>query len=527
MRGARTIPLTRRLQLLDEVVAVGDGRLDPDRVATVRAVRRQAEERLARGDQLVVAALCGGTGTGKSSLFNALVGEALAPVGVQRPTTAEPRAWSVGEPGAAAPLLDWLGVDCRHEAPPGPEAPEGLVLVDLPDHDSVVAAHRATVDAFVERVDVLVWVLDPLKYSHHLVHEHYLGRLAEHADVLIVVVNRADELGRDERTLVRDDLRRILAAEGLADARVLLTSARTGEGVDKLRRLLAEEARRRHAIGERIAADVRAVAADLAEDVGEADTPALDAGAVCTAVADAIGVGPVAETSAAEYRATGRAATRTPLARAVISLLALVGRFVHGAKSLLPSRPPQREPRPAVAPVAVQHVVLQVVDRLAAGLPVRWRRRLRARVAVDNPRLARALADAVEAVPLRPPHRRWWTAVAVVLSLAEAAALAGLVWLVALGVVAWLQLPPLPVPDAVGAVPWPTALLLGGAAVRVLGGLVRRRLLTAGAARHRASVARLLRSAAEEVAGREIVAPLRAELEAREHLRAALAAAAA
>lgn len=524
---ARALPLNRRLALLDSVLTLGAERVDPDRLAAAAAVRRQADERLARGDQLIVAALCGGTGSGKSSLFNALVGEELAPVGVQRPTTSEPRAWSVGEPGSAAPLLDWLGVDQRHEAAPGPDAPEGLVLVDLPDHDSVVAGHRATVDAFVERVDVVVWVLDPLKYSHRSVHEEYFRRLTEHAEVLLVVLNRIDELGRDDRELVHDDLRRLLAEQGLGRARVLLTSARTGEGVKELRGVLHAEARRRHAAAQRLAADIRAAVAALSADVGDADTPSLDTAAVHTAVADAVGIGAMAEASAAEYRAAGRAATRTPVARVIARLLAAIGRLVHGAQSLLPHRSPAREPSPTVAPVAVQHAVLQIVDRLAADLPVGWRRRLRSRVPVDGPRLARALADAVEAVPLRPPRRSWWAAVAILLSLAEAAALVGLGWLLVLGAVGWLQLPAPPAPEAVGAVPWPTALLLGGAAVRVLGGLVRRRLLEAGAARHRAGVSRRLRTAAERVAEREIAAPLREELDARERLRAALTQAAA
>lgn len=524
---ARPLPLSRRLALLDEVLALGAERVHPERLAAAAAVRRRADERLARGDQLVVAALCGGTGSGKSSLFNALIGEELAPVSVTRPTTGEPRAWSVGEPGSAGRLLDWLGVDLRHEAAPSRDAAEGLVLIDLPDHDSVVAAHRATVDAFVERVDVVVWVLDPLKYSHRSVHDEYFRRLTEHAEVLLVVLNRIDELGPDDRKLVHGDLRRLLAAEGLGRARVLLTSARTGEGVDELRRVLHDEARRRHAVAGRIAADVRAAAAALSPDVGEADPPSLDAAEVHTAVADAVGVGAMAHASAAEYRSTGRAATRTPVARAIARLVALIGRLVHGAQSLLPRRSSGREPSPAVAPVAVQHAVLRIVNRLAVDLPVRWRRRLHSRVPVDSPRLARALADAVEAVPLRPPRRTWWAAVAVLLSLAEAAALAGLLWLVVLGVVGWLQLPAPPTPDAVGAVPWPTALLFGGAAVRVLGGLVRRRLLEAGAARHRDAVARRLRTAAGRVAEREIIAPLREELDARERLREALARAAA
>ena len=47
----------------------------------------------------------------------------------------------------------------------------GLVLLDLPDHDSTVAAHRIEVDRLVALVDLLVWVLDPQKYADAAVHE--------------------------------------------------------------------------------------------------------------------------------------------------------------------------------------------------------------------------------------------------------------------------------------------------------------------------------------------------------------------
>ena len=63
---------------------------------------------------------------------------------------------------------------------------------------------------------------------------------------------------------------------------------------------------------------------------------------------------------------------------------------------------------------------------------------------------------------------------AAVRGVAEAVALAGAGWLTALAVVAWLQLPALPTPDAIGDVPWPTALLLGGFAVRLLLGVLTR-----------------------------------------------------
>ncbi|MCB2557781.1 50S ribosome-binding GTPase, partial [Listeria monocytogenes] len=80
-----------------------------------------------------VVALAGATGSGKSSLFNALAGADLAAVGVPRPTTAEAMAAVRGD-GAQA-LLDWLGVQRRYRLAADPGSQGGLVLLDLPDHD--------------------------------------------------------------------------------------------------------------------------------------------------------------------------------------------------------------------------------------------------------------------------------------------------------------------------------------------------------------------------------------------------------
>ena len=99
-----------------------------------------------------VVALAGATGSGKSTLFNALTGLELSRVGVRRPTTSAPVACA-WDPRGAAGLLDRLGIPpqvryARHSVlDEEPRAAEdglgGLVLLDLPDHDSAASGHRA------------------------------------------------------------------------------------------------------------------------------------------------------------------------------------------------------------------------------------------------------------------------------------------------------------------------------------------------------------------------------------------------
>jgi GTP-binding protein EngB required for normal cell division len=211
-----------------------------------------------------VVALAGGTGSGKSTLFNALAGANFSPPGVTRPTTKHSHACVWGMEGAA-PLLDWLGVQRRHRyarasaLDEGESSLTGMLLLDLPDHDSVVTGSAALVDRLVKLADMLVWVLDPLKYADASVHRRYLVPLAGHAAVTTVVLNQVDTLSPDQAADCESDLRRLLDAEGLTETPVIVTSATTGTGLNELRRVLGGAVAARRAATDRITADIDAL----------------------------------------------------------------------------------------------------------------------------------------------------------------------------------------------------------------------------------------------------------------------------
>src|SRR5919106_874906 len=119
-RGGRH--LAPRLHALERAVESSRGMIPREVVDRVSGVRANAGERLARGDAAVVVALAGGTGSGKSSLFNAIAGSDVAEVGVKRPTTTDPVALVVGEIEGSDTLLDWLEVRKRFT----PEKPVGI-----------------------------------------------------------------------------------------------------------------------------------------------------------------------------------------------------------------------------------------------------------------------------------------------------------------------------------------------------------------------------------------------------------------
>ncbi len=261
--------LPARLTSLQELTKIGSARtgsegFSQELLTEAEALLRRSGERMRMSASHTVVALAGGTGSGKSSLFNALAGANFSPAGVTRPTTKHSHACVWGMEGAA-PLLDWLGVQRRHRyarasaLDEGEASLTGMLLLDLPDHDSVVTGSAALVDRLVKMADMLVWVLDPLKYADASVHRRYLVPLAGHAAVTTVVLNQVDTLSPDQADDCRSDLRRLLDAEGLTEIQVLVTSATTGVGLDELRRVLASAVAVRQAASERITADIDAL----------------------------------------------------------------------------------------------------------------------------------------------------------------------------------------------------------------------------------------------------------------------------
>jgi predicted GTPase len=151
-------------RVLEAIDALGEGiaagrilELDVDRA---EAVATEAAERLGIAPDAYVVALVGGTGVGKSTLLNALGREEVSPAGARRPTTGSPVAWVARRAvEAVRPLLTRLGVDQprTHDR----DDLDRVVILDLPDIDSLEAGHRAVVESLLPRLDVVAWVTDP------------------------------------------------------------------------------------------------------------------------------------------------------------------------------------------------------------------------------------------------------------------------------------------------------------------------------------------------------------------------------
>ena len=503
------LPLTDRLASLREAVEVADGRLDVPEVGRARTLLAKAGAREALGDATVVA-LAGATGSGKSTLFNALSGSDVSSPGVRRPTTgvAHATVWPRSDGASADRLLDWLEVPRRHVQPDPDPALEGLVLLDLPDHDSTRLENRLEVDRLVELVDVLVWVLDPQKYADAAVHDRYLAPHAGHAGVLLVVLNQVDRLEPPVVQTVCSDLRRLLDSEGLSGTPLLPVSARTGDGLPELRAELARRVSARRAASDRLTADVRAAAGGLQTHCGDSgqELAKSERTALTTALSDAAGVPAVARAVERSARRDGVTSTGWPLVRWTSRLRPdPLGRLHVGDAASRTSLPPASPAQQA----AVSSALRRARDSAGAGLPQAWRDDLRRTVEVSQERLGDRLDRAVAGTDLGPDRTpAWQRLVGAVQWVLVLTALVGALWLLGLVGLAYLQLDEvLPLPRVEG-IPLPTLLLVGGLLAGLLLALLSRPLVRASARRRRRRAERRLHDAVEQVAQQEVLVPL-------------------
>ncbi|WP_311198330.1 GTPase domain-containing protein [Corynebacterium sp. p3-SID1194] len=260
---------TPNLDMLDAVRGVrdavagtrlSDGGVEADARAVVNQLDDYVLPRLANLDAPLLAVIGGSTGSGKSTLVNAVLRERVSNPGVIRPTTRQPVL--VANPADA----DWFnspqvlpGLARSHGAGdeqsttlrivPTGSIPEGLALLDAPDFDSIDDRNRALASQLLAAADLWVFVTTPARYADQLVW-NFLHDAASRGIEVLVVLNRLDESSAET---VPDDLRRMMDEAGLHGATVFTVPFVPGLGGEEF-------------LQDTLVAELRSYLTDLAED---------------------------------------------------------------------------------------------------------------------------------------------------------------------------------------------------------------------------------------------------------------------
>lgn len=597
--GVATSPFARSVASLKEAISYGEGRVPETVLLDAAETLERLSQRRELSTEHTVIGFFGATGSGKSTLFNAIAGQNIALSAPTRPTTSTVQA-AIWEAEGSEELLDWLGIDKRvypqtqalaaegntaegSEAAGGVAAPNavtepapglfnrirravggrgemrtrtgGLILLDMPDFDSVTTTNRDLAARMMRYVDVLVWVVDPQKYADAVIHRDFMVPLAASGAQALCVLNQADKLAPAEVPAVLASLTRLLQAEGTEAhllAAPIAVSARTGEGVDVLRDMLAQVAAAKSLSLQRTDAQLHATASQLRTYAGGEGTVlagayALDAEQkLVQACYTSSHAEQVLEAATASYRRaagqrTGWILTRwmsrlkaDPLRRLHLGQqdetkstskaeksVGMLGTDSENAPELVASSLP---PLSAAQKAGMANAVRQYSKQMANHIDEPWKRSMKEAALSREAELPELLErDMVRIDYGLGRTRAPWVIFNALQWIALFSALAGVAWLTLISGMAYLQiqLPPAPTPEG-SPVPLPTLLLLLGVLLGIASAGVGR-LLTAMGSRYYARKLRgRLQTGVEKAVQSCVVAPVQQEAKRLNAYRKAL-----
>ncbi|GAB2932951.1 GTP-binding protein [Nonomuraea fastidiosa] len=516
--------LAQRLSALAKVVEHGKGRLDPKLLEEAKALLSRAGDRLKLSSEHTVVALAGGTGSGKSSLFNAISGLELSPTGVRRPTTARTHACVWGLDGSG-PLLDWLQIQWRHRfsrasaLDKGDSQLHGLILLDLPDHDSIRALTDTEADRLIGLADLVVWVLDPQKYADASTHRRYVTELAGHDAVTVFALNQADRLTTEELAELVIDLNDLLRKEGVEHPSVVPTSAVTGRGIESLKSVIATAVARRRAAIQKLEADLQRLEQKLSQamPLGEAlSVPSSVDEArrmgLTDALCDAVGVPAVGEAMENMYAERSNRYVGWPYPRWVAKFRA------DPLKSLKLNDIAQEIRGISATSVSAQsaevaNAVQALADGLSASMHPVWRTAVYKAARSRSRDLPKKLTDDLaEVAPQLDRVPVWWWLLKVWQYLLVVAFVAGLAWL-AVGLLMPDRLPQsLEWLGDSATLPWVGLMTASVLGLGALSGIASRNFVELGASRERERLEREMRRRVAAVSSTMVVEPVEQEL---------------
>ena len=599
-----TSPFARSVASLKDAISYGEGRVPETVLLDAAETLERLSQRRELSTEHTVIGFFGATGSGKSTLFNAIAGQNIALSAPTRPTTSTVQA-AIWEAEGSEELLDWLGIDKRvypqtqalaaegeasdgngagkHNKAGGAAAPNavtepapglfnrirravggrgemrtrtgGLILLDMPDFDSVTTTNRDLAARMMRYVDVLVWVVDPQKYADAVIHRDFMVPLAASGAQALCVLNQADKLAPAEVPAVLASLTRLLQAEGTEAhllAAPIAVSARTGEGIDVLRDLLAQVAAAKSLSLQRTDAQLHATASQLRTYAGGEGTVLAGAYALeaeqklVKACYTSSQAEQVLQAATASYRRAAGQHTGWILTRWMSRLKAdplrrlhlgqqeetksaskaeksagMLGSDSENAPELVASSLP---PLSAAQKAGMANAVRQYSKQMAARIDEPWKRSMKEAALSREAELPELLERDMMRIDYGLGRTRApWVIFNALQWIALLSALVGVGWLTLISGMAYLQiqLPPAPTPEG-SPVPLPTLLLLLGILLGIASAGVGR-LLTAMGSRYYARKLRgRLQTGVEKAVQSCVVAPVQQEAKRLNAYRKAL-----
>ncbi|AKK02280.1 GTPase family protein [Corynebacterium epidermidicanis] len=503
--------LNDRLQALGEAAEIGGSRLTPAEHAALTRVATAAQERRALSGDHTVVGFFGATGSGKTSLFNAVVGENLGQAAARRPTTSSPLA-AIWHPEGSEELLDWLEVEDRRTRPGDFTKKAGpLILLDLPDFDSVEPVHREIATRLAGQVDVLVWVTDPEKYADAIIHDDFIRPHALHSDITLAVLNKSDRLSETDRQTVSRSYAQLLSDDGLRNVTVISTSATTGYGIDELRTAIAQVSAEHTAQQRRIEADIDAATATWAGAKPPKSVPNSAKRALDEALTTAAGADALADVTAAAYRKrlgqkTGWVLTAWMLRLRPDPLRRLGLREEADTSDVHRSSMPTLD---AASKAVANRGVREYAARVAEGLPEQWQHAVGDCTEQVVEKLPEELDRVATRTKLPAQPSGVWNIFTLLQWLALLAALVGVGWYLAIAFLPGIITPLLgeTIPEVEGW-PVPTLLIMAGLLLGIVLGLFTAAFGFAISAVIRSRTRAALRDEVSEVSGTVVEDPL-------------------
>lgn len=179
-------------------------------------------------DRLWVWGILGGKDVGKSTLINALAGAEVVPRGLDvGEGTFQPAAYlsAADEEALRTRFAELTGINVAYHAE-APASMRGLVLVDLPDFDSLFTRHLEQVRRVVRLLDGIIWVTTPKKVGDLRAIREIEGVLKARTN-FIYVVNKIDWLLGQSAGSARGELERMTSA-----LQAQVSACEPGEGLN-------------------------------------------------------------------------------------------------------------------------------------------------------------------------------------------------------------------------------------------------------------------------------------------------------